>query len=59
MRKGVAVVADAFRDMWMSHNNPEGIELIQGRFSMMEACYRELGMRLDEHLQGAMAGVPE
>jgi hypothetical protein len=59
VRKSVAAMADAFRAMWMSHNKPEGIECIQGRFGMVEARYRELSLRLDEHLQGAVACVPE
>jgi hexosaminidase len=50
---------DAFRIMWMSHNKPEGIETIQGRFGMIQARYRELDRRLDEYLRGVISRIPE
>lgn len=55
----VAAMAEAFRSMWMRHNKPEGIELIQARFGMVDARYRELSLRLDEYLRGAVASIPE
>lgn len=57
--KSVRAMADAFRTMWMNHNKPEGIELVQGRFGMVEARYRELKLRLGEYLAGKVASIPE
>jgi hypothetical protein len=59
VRQAVAAMADAFRTMWMSHNKPEGIEHIQGRFGMIDARYQELALRLDEHRRGTVSGIPE
>jgi hypothetical protein len=59
VQKRVAAMADSFRTMWMSHNKPEGIDLIQGRFGMVAARYRELSLRLNEYLRGAVAAIPE
>ncbi|MDT8389956.1 MAG: family 20 glycosylhydrolase [Lentisphaeria bacterium] len=55
----VLAMEQAFRDMWMSHNKPEGIETIQGRFGMLRARYRELDRRLDEFLAGEVSCVAE
>ncbi len=49
----------AFREMWMSHNKPEGIETIQARFGMLEVRYRELDRRLGEYLRGQVSRIPE
>jgi hypothetical protein len=49
----------AFRDMWMSHNKPEGIETVQGRFGMLQARYRELDRRLTEYLKGDVPRIAE
>ncbi len=45
--------------MWMSHNKPEGIEIIQGRFGMLQARYRELECRLGEYLRGDIIRIAE
>lgn len=55
----VQAMETAFRTMWMSHNKPEGIETIQGRFGMVVSRYRELDRRLVEYLSGAVSCIPE
>jgi hypothetical protein len=60
-----AVVADiqnmelSFRNMWLCHNKPEGLETIQARFGMLEARYRELTRRLNEYASGKIESIPE
>jgi len=49
----------SFRDMWLSHNKPEGLETIQARFGMIQARYRELGRRLKEYLEGKVGCISE
>jgi hypothetical protein len=57
--ESLLAMEDAFRDMWMSHNKPEGIETIQARFGMLQARYRELERRLAEYLHGEIDCIAE
>lgn len=59
VRKAVADMAGAFRTMWLSHNKPHGMELIQHRFGMVDARYAELELRLGEFLKGRVASIAE
>ena len=45
-------MADSFREMWLAHNKPEGLETIQGRFGMLAERYREMDRRIGEYLSG-------
>jgi len=55
----IRALEESFRTMWMSHNKPQGIETIQGRFGMIEARYREMSRRLDEYIRGVVDTIPE
>lgn len=55
----ILAMEEAFRGMWMSHNKPEGMETIQGRFGMLQARYRELDRRLEEYLRGDIDQISE
>ena len=57
--ESIDAMEEAFRTMWMSHNKPEGIETIQGRFGMLQARYRELERRLWEYLRGDIKRIVE
>ncbi len=57
--KSVQAMESAFRGMWISHNKPEGLETIQGRFGMVQARYRELDRRLGEYLRDDRARIAE
>jgi hypothetical protein len=45
--------------MWLSHNKPEGLATIQGRFGMVDARYRELALRLRDVRAGRRAAIAE
>jgi hypothetical protein len=57
--ESISAMEEAFRNMWMSHNKPEGLEMIQGRFGMLQARYRELDRRLAEYLNGDIDRIAE
>jgi len=57
--ESISAMEEAFRNMWMSHNKPEGIETIQGRFGMLLARYLELDRRLAEYLNGDIDRIAE
>ena len=59
VRRSVRKMADAFRTMWMSHNKPQGIETIQGRFGMIDTRYREMSYRINEYIKGLTDTIPE
>lgn len=48
-----------FRTMWMSHNKPEGIEMMQQRFGAMQVRYKELQNRLVEYTNGEVKVIAE
>lgn len=50
---------ESFRNMWLSHNKPEGLETIQARFGMIQVRYRELGRRLKDYLAGRVDKISE
>jgi hexosaminidase len=52
-------VADSFREMWLRHNKPEGLETIQGRFGMLAERYREMDRRVGEFLAGKIDQLSE
>ena len=49
----------SFRSMWLAHNKPFGLEVIQIRFGGLLARYEELDKRLDEYLEGTIKSIPE
>lgn len=57
--ESVQAMEEAFRSMWMRHNKPEGVEVIQARFGMLQARYRELERRLWEYLRGDITQIAE
>lgn len=59
MLKSISMCETTFRTMWMSHNKPEGLEVIQGRFGMLDMRYRELERRLTEYLNGSIKKIAE
>lgn len=52
VRKSIRAMASAFRAMWLSHNKPEGMEVIQARFGMLDARYQEMATAIQEYLSG-------
>jgi len=59
VQRSYRALAKAFRRMWMSHNKPEGMEMIQARFGMVDARYAELRLRIKELLDGTVEAIPE
>ena len=55
----VRALEESFRQMWLSHNKPEGLEIIQGRFGMLEVRYREMSRRIEEYLNGRIERIAE
>lgn len=55
----VQAVATSFRNMWMRHNKPAGLEVIQGRFGMLEVRYQEMGRRIQDLLDGTIERLAE
>lgn len=55
----ISMLEEKFRTMWMAHNKPEGLEVIQGRFGMLEMRYRELTRRLSEYNNGTIMTIAE
>lgn len=51
--------ADAFRDMWLAHNKPDGLEIMQERFGMIDARYKEMQKSLSGYLTGDADCIPE
>lgn len=49
----------AFRQMWHSHNKPQGIETVQPRFGALETRYREINLQLKEWSSGTRERLPE
>jgi hypothetical protein len=59
VRAAVRALAEAFRRMWLAHNKPEGLEIIQGRFGKLEFRYAEMERSLTEFLNGKKARIAE
>lgn len=57
--RSARAMADSFRNMWLAHNKPEGLETNQERFGMIEARYREMQVRLGEYLSGKIDSIAE
>lgn len=55
----IKAMEESFRTMWLNHNKPEGLEIIQARFGMLEARYREMTRRLKEYIGGKIKAIPE
>ncbi len=55
----IRAMEESFREMWLRHNKPEGLETIQARFGMLEARYREMTRRLREYVDGAVSNIAE
>lgn len=52
-------VETSFRGMWLRHNKPEGLGVIQGRFGALAARYRELDLSLAELIAGKRPTLAE
>lgn len=50
---------DSFRTMWLAHNKPFGLEVVQLRVGGQITRYQELATRLDEYLSGKVGDIPE
>lgn len=57
--KACSAAADAFREMWLAHNKPEGLEFMQQRFGMIGARYKEMQKSLAGYLAGGSDSIPE
>ncbi len=55
----IAALQASFRRQWLRRNRPQGLETAQIRFAGLAERYRELGRRLEEHLDGRAASIPE
>lgn len=58
-RRSIRAMAESFRVMWLSHNKREGLDVIQGRFGMLDARYEEMGRCVKEYLDGTIASIAE
>ena len=56
-RQRIQAMALAFRTLWLKQNKPEGIEVIQARFGMIDARYAEMDRRVDEYIQGTISNI--
>jgi hypothetical protein len=52
-------LSDSFRALWLDHNKPFGLEVLQVRFGGLIARYEELDARLGDYLTGKIAHIPE
>lgn len=59
VKAAIRNMADAFRRMWLAHNKPEGLEVIQGRFGMIDARYDEMSRSIGEFLAGKKTRIVE
>lgn len=50
---------ESLRDMWLAHNKPFGLEVLQIRLAGQKARYQELARRLDAMLSGPDATIAE
>jgi hypothetical protein len=50
---------DSFRALWLDHNKPFGLEVLQVRFGGLIARYEELDARLGDYLAGKITSIPE
>lgn len=55
----IRAAANSFRTMWLSHNKPEGLAIIQGRFGSLEARYEEMERRIEEFVEGKIDRLSE
>jgi hexosaminidase len=53
------LLAASWREGWMRRNKPQGFEVIQLRLAQQAARHRELALRIEELLSGAVASIPE
>lgn len=58
-RRSIRAMAAAFRVMWLGHNKREGLDVIQGRFGMLDARYAEMARCVQEYLNGTIASIAE
>ena len=59
VQKSIKNMGDSFRSMWMSHNKPQGIEVIQSRFGMLNSRYDEMKKRIEEYCSLKIDSIPE
>lgn len=59
LRDGLDALGTAFRRQWLRRNKPFGMETFQMRLGGMRARLDEIGIRLDEFLQGVSTNIPE
>lgn len=57
--KAIGQMADSFRNMWLRHNKPEGMEHNQARFGALQVRYRELETRIAEFISGEVSSIVE
>ena len=57
--RAVQAAEKSFREMWLRHNKPNGLEVAQGRFGILEVRLREMSRRIDEYLRGDVNGIAE
>lgn len=59
VQDGLHKLSRSFRDIWLAHNKPFGMEVLQIRLAGQIARYSELANRLDEYLTGKIGSIPE
>ena len=59
VEKALRKLSASFRAMWLAHNKPFGLEVIQVRFGGLFTRYEELARRLDEYLAHEVDTIPE
>jgi hexosaminidase len=57
--ESVMELEEAYRTMWLNHNKPEGLDVLQGRFGMIEARYREMSRSIYDYINGNMNKIVE
>ncbi|MEW6751107.1 MAG: family 20 glycosylhydrolase [Candidatus Latescibacterota bacterium] len=59
MRQALRELADSLRAVWLAHNKPFGLEVLQIRLGGLRARYEELEQRLQEYLEEKVESIAE
>jgi hexosaminidase len=59
IRKLIAELSESLRAMWLRHNKPFGLDVIQSRFATLSSRYQEAGVRIGEVLNGKTDRIEE